>query len=85
MDKIDIDKLKTVEKIKKEIQRFQKFNYIMMGSNNNDMPKKISDVNIKNYAKYILLEGTKQEKRNLLECLKSKIVLKDKVIQIKEL
>ena len=40
MDEIDIDKLKTVEKIKKEIQRFQKFNYIMMGNNNNDLPKK---------------------------------------------
>ena len=84
MDKIDIDKLKTVEKIKKEIQRFQKFNYIMMGSDNNDMPKKISEVNIKNYAKYILLEGTKQEKRDLLECLKSKIVLKDKVLILKK-
>ena len=82
MDKIDIDKLKTVEKIKKEIQRFQKFNYIMMGSDNNDMPKKISDVNIKNYAKYILLEGTKQEKRDLLECLKSKLILKDKEIYL---
>ena len=75
---------KTVEKIKKEIQRFQKFNYIMMGSNNNDLPKKISDVNIKNYAKYILLEGTKQEKRDLLECLKSKLILKDKVLRLEE-
>ncbi len=82
MDKIDIDKLKTVEKIKKEIQRFQKFNYIMMGSDNNDMPKKISDVNIKNYAKYILLESTKQEKRDLLKCLKSKLILKDKVLRL---
>ena len=56
----------------------------MMGSDNNDLPKKISDVNIKNYAKYILLEGTKQEKRDLLECLKSKIILKDKALKLKE-
>ena len=82
MDKIDIDKLKTVEKIKKEIQRFQKFNYIMMSSDNNDLPKKISEVNIKNYAKYILLEGTKQEKRDLLECLKSKLILENKEIYL---
>ena len=82
MDKINIDKLKTVEKIKKEIQRFQKFNYIMMGNDNNDMPKKISEVNIKNYAKYILLEGTKQEKRDLLECLKSKLILENKEIYL---
>ena len=82
IDKIDIDKLKTVEKIKKEIQRFQKFNYIMIGGNDNNLSKKISEVNIKNYAKYILLEGTKQEKRDLLKCLKSKLILKDKVLRL---
>ena len=82
MDEIDIDKLKTVEKIKKEIQRFQKFNYIMSGNESNEMPKKLSNVNIKNYAKYILLEGTKQEKRDLLECLKSRLILMDKTIRL---
>ena len=82
MDKVDIDKLKTAEKIKKEIQRFQKFNYIMSGNDGDQMPKKLSDVNIKNYAKYILLEGTKQEKRDLLECLKSKLILIDKAIKL---
>ncbi len=82
MDEIDIDKLKTVEKIKKEIQRFQKFNYIMLGNDGNEMPKKLSDVNIKNYTKYILLEGTKQEKRDLLECLKSKLTLVDKTVKL---
>ncbi|MFH1667815.1 MAG: recombinase family protein [Candidatus Komeilibacteria bacterium] len=81
IDEINIDKLKTVEKIKKEIQRFQKFNYIMSGNNGDEMPKKLSDVNIKNYAKYILLEGTKQEKRDLLECLKSKLILINKTLK----
>ena len=80
MDKVDIDKLRAVEKIKKEIQRFQKFNYIMSGNNGDEMPKRLSDANIKNYAKYILLEGTKQEKRDLLECLKSKLLLKNKLL-----
>ena len=82
MDKVDIDKLRAVEKIKKEIQRFQKFNYIMSGNNGDEMPKRLSDANIKNYAKYILLEGTKQEKRDLLECLKSKLILMDKTIKL---
>jgi len=80
IDKVDIDKLKTVEKIKKEIDRFQKFSYII-GSE--ETSTKATDVNIKNYGKYILLEGTKQEKRDLLECLKSKIHLKDKNIYLK--
>lgn len=81
MDEIDIDRLKTVEKIKKEIQRFQKFNYIM-GNENGKFENKLPDINVKNYAKYILAEGTKQEKRDLLECLKSRLVLKDKVVRL---
>jgi hypothetical protein len=80
IDKIDIDRLKTVEKIKKEIERFQKFNYILGNENTNT---KMPEINVKNYAKYILLEGNKQEKRDLLECLKNKIYLKDKIIYIK--
>ncbi|MDD3190777.1 MAG: hypothetical protein PHI66_03755 [Candidatus Pacebacteria bacterium] len=80
IDKVDIDKLKTTEKIKKEIERFQKFSYIIGGE---ETSTKATDVNIKNYAKYILLEGTKQEKRELLECLKSKIRLKEKNIYLK--
>lgn len=79
IDKVDIDKLKTTEKIKKEIERFQKFNYIIGGKETNT---KTTDVNVKNYAKYILLEGTKQEKRDLLECLKSKVYLKNKGIYL---
>jgi len=46
------------------------------------MGKKLKEVDIQNYAKYILLEGTKQEKRDLLECLKSKIYLKDKSLYL---
>ena len=53
-----------------------------MGSNNNDLPKKISEGNIKNYAKYILLEGIKQEKRDLLERLKSELILENKEIYL---
>jgi len=42
------------------------------------------DVDIRNYAKYILKEGNIYEKRELLECLKSKLVLKDKVLRLEE-
>jgi DNA invertase Pin-like site-specific DNA recombinase len=78
IDKIDIDQLKTVGKIKKEIERFQKFNYIL--GNENKLENKTNNINIKNYVSYILLEGTKEEKRELLKCLKDKIYLKNKNI-----
>ncbi len=41
---------------------------------------KAKDADIRNYAKYLLTEGTIFEKRELLGCLKSQINLKDKKI-----
>jgi hypothetical protein len=40
------------------------------------------EIDIKNYAKYLLREGTIVEKRDLLECLKSKLILLDKKINL---
>ena len=41
-------------------------------------------IDIRNYAKYILQEGKDVEKRELLGCLKGKIVLKEKNIKLTE-
>ena len=40
----------------------------------------VNKANIRKYAKYLLAEGSMFEKRNLLTCLKSKIILKEKEI-----
>lgn len=37
----------------------------------------------RNYAKYLLREGADVEKRELLGCLKSRLVLVDKIISLK--
>ena len=37
---------------------------------------------IRNYAKFILREGSAIEKRELLGCLKSKIILNEKIISL---
>lgn len=37
---------------------------------------------IRNYAKYLLKEGSDFEKRDLLSCLKSKVVLRQKVVTL---
>jgi hypothetical protein len=41
-----------------------------------------ADVDTREYAKYLLKEGTITEKRELLSCLKSKVVLKDRKISL---
>ena len=43
---------------------------------------KTIDVDIRNYAKYILNEGTILEKRELLSCLKSKLILENRKLRL---
>ncbi|MBU1164637.1 hypothetical protein KKA15_03685 [Patescibacteria group bacterium] len=44
------------------------------------MPK----VDIKEYAKYLLTEGTKDEKREILTCLKTELHLKNQKVYLKK-
>ncbi len=80
MDKINLDELGVKNRIEQEIARFNKFRVGVLGHKKeaaND-----SDVDTRNYAKYILREGTLIEKRELLFFLKSKLILKDKKITL---
>ncbi|MDD4136054.1 MAG: recombinase family protein [Candidatus Shapirobacteria bacterium] len=77
IDRVDMDELGIKEKIKQEISRINKFNTEVLG---NKKEKNDIDVDIRNYAKYLLKQGTILEKRELLSCLKSKLILKDKKV-----
>lgn len=46
---------------------------------------RVADVDIRNYAKYILRDGTIIEKRELLTCLRSRVTMANKVIKIVDL
>jgi hypothetical protein len=59
------------EKIKTEIERHKKFNSSMLGIK--EKAVKVGEIDIRNYAKYILRDGSIWEKRELLSCLKSKV------------
>jgi hypothetical protein len=78
MDKVNLDELGIKARIEQEIARFNKFS-AMIG---NSQHSKNIDVDIRNYAKYLLKEGSIIEKRELLTCLKSKLTLKDKKIML---
>ncbi len=81
LDKIDLDEIGMKEKIKLEVERFKKFQRVMLGNKNKI---EVGDIDIRNYAKYILKDGQDIEKRELLGCLKSKIELKNKSIFLKK-
>ncbi|MBM3206114.1 MAG: recombinase family protein [Candidatus Staskawiczbacteria bacterium] len=79
MDKINLDELGVKSRIEQEIARFNKFRIGVLGHKKGNSN---SEVDIRNYAKYLLKEGTLVEKRELLFFLKSKLVLKDRKIAI---
>jgi hypothetical protein len=67
------------EKIKCEVERIKRFNQSVL---NTKQQIQIKDVDIRDYAKFILKDGLIEEKRELLTCFKSKILLKNKVISL---
>ncbi len=79
IEKIDIDEIGIKEKIKTEVERFKKFQQVVLGSKKKIV---VADIDIRNYAKYILRESKDIEKRELLGCLRSKIILNNKQITI---
>ena len=81
IDHVDLDELGIKSKIEKEIMRFDKFRIGVLGDKKENTN---IDVDTLNYAKYLLKEGTIFEKRELLSCLKSKLVLKDREILLEK-
>jgi hypothetical protein len=81
INEIDIDEIGIKEKIKNELARFKKFQQVVLGIKEKIV---IKDIDIRNYARYILRHGTITEKRELLSCLKSKLILKNKQIYLEK-
>lgn len=80
LDKVNINELGMRQKLEEEIARFNIFQRSVLGAKEKIQTNKETD--IRNYAKYILKEGTTVEKRELLANLRSRIVYKDKTLTL---
>jgi DNA invertase Pin-like site-specific DNA recombinase len=78
IDDMKVNELKVRDKIKDEILRFKKFNTSLLEKCTDIQ---IEDIDIKNYVKFILKEGEIQEKRDILENISEKIMLRNKEIK----
>jgi DNA invertase Pin-like site-specific DNA recombinase len=78
-DDISIDEIGIRSKIRSEVERFKKFQRMLLGSNTD---VNVEQIDIRNYAKFLLQEGTDLEKRELLGCLTGKIELCKKKIKL---
>jgi DNA invertase Pin-like site-specific DNA recombinase len=76
---INIDELRMKEKLTKDLARYQNFmNGVLNTKDNLPTPQ----VDMRSYAKYVLREGSRDEKHEVLSCLKSKLQLKDQQIYL---
>ena len=82
LDKVNINELGMRQKLEDEIARFNIFQRSVLGST--DKVKNREDMDIRNYAKYILKECSVSEKRELLGNLRSRIIYKDKTLTLIE-
>lgn len=79
IDKIDLDKIGVRQKLEQEMGRFNNFRNKVLGLTQ-DQEMKQSGLDLRAYAKYLLKEGSVEEKRELMGSFKSKIVLINKKI-----
>ena len=81
MNKVTFNPEAVQIKFEDELKRFNKFSRGVLGVSNKKSQHE--DVDLKTYAKYILKEGSNEEKRELMGCLESKVVVKEKKLSLK--
>ena len=82
MDKIDINEIGMRHKFEEEVARLMKFQKSFFADAKKLKPEK--NIDLRSYAKYLLREGSVIEKRELLSCIKSKLILTQKVLTIEK-
>jgi site-specific DNA recombinase len=81
IDHIDLNQTGMQMKFEEELKRFNKFQRGVLGMSKEN--KKHEEVEFRTYAKYLLKEGTNEEKRELIGCFRSKILVQKGEVIIK--
>jgi len=79
LDSLDIDKVKLTAKLNLEIQKFKKLQAMFLGKKRTE---KIETIDLRDYAKFVLKDGSILEQRSVLECISSGLVLKNGKINL---
>ncbi len=81
LDNLDIDKVKLTTKLNLEIQKFKKLHAMFLGKKRTE---KIETIDLRDYAKFVLKDGSIIEQRSVLECISSELILKNGKISIED-
>lgn len=77
--KIDIDKIGVKKKVTEDALKLQEL-AAMFGQK--DLKVSVADIDIRDYAKHVLVNGSREEKRQILEHIQNAVVIHDRVLKI---
>ena len=80
IDKADINELGIRHKFDEEVKRYNRFQKGVLRIKEGEKSNK--DIDLKTYLKYILKDGSITEKREVLSCLKSRVVMTNKKLEL---
>lgn len=80
IDEVGIDEKLISDKLKLEIDRFNSFYRLIYKDDNQDK----KEVDIKDYVKHVLVNGSVEEKREIVRCFRKRICLENKLIKVIE-
>ena len=80
IDDLELDEIGAQEQFHDELARYQKFNGVL-GKNGHTIIKKPA-IDLRAYAKYVLQEGTKDEKREILKYVSGELFLRDQKVYL---
>lgn len=79
IDKIDLNVIGIRQKLEKEMERLNHFRNKVLGLSDEEAADQ-KKLDLRAYAKYVLKEGTIEEKRELMQSFKSRLILIDKKV-----
>jgi site-specific DNA recombinase len=78
---LELNEVQLTEKLNLEIKKFKKLQAMFLGKENT---VEIQKVDLRNYLKFVLKDGTILERRSILDCIKSNLVLKNRTVTIQK-
>lgn len=79
IDTIELNETDVLKKIKNEVTRYKRFQRSLLGEK---MNISVTDIDVKEYVKFLLKDGNIEEKRKILSCFNSTILLSQKKIEL---
>lgn len=82
IDIVELHEDGIIKQYKEEVKRYSAFQNRVQKIDGQQQEQK--NINVRNYIKYLLKEGAMQERREILSCIKNKIVITKKMLSIEK-